>query len=79
MIENRQRVCKLTFERMLEDPEQLYGQGIGSNYQRQTETLGKHFRRPSAASPTRPAHHHGDAPDDGDSDQAQPELLHPDA
>lgn len=45
MIEHRQRVCKLTFERMLEAPTQLYGRGIGSNYQQQTETLGKHFRR----------------------------------
>ena len=43
MIEHGQPVCKLTFERMLEPPSQLYGQGIGSNYQRQTETLGKHF------------------------------------
>jgi dCTP deaminase len=46
MVEDQQRVCKLTFERMLEEPTVLYGQGIGSNYQRQTETLGKHFRRP---------------------------------
>jgi dCTP deaminase len=45
MVEHRQRVCKLTFERMLEPPTVLYGQGIGSNYQGQTETLGKHFRR----------------------------------
>jgi hypothetical protein len=29
---------------MLEEPSELYGAGIGSNYQRQTETLGKHFR-----------------------------------
>jgi dCTP deaminase len=48
MIENRQLVCKLTFERMLTEPAELYGQGIGSNYQRQTETLGKHFRRVAA-------------------------------
>jgi dCTP deaminase len=47
MVEHGQRVCKLTFERMLEPPTLLYGQGIGSNYQGQTETLGKHFRRPS--------------------------------
>ena len=47
MIEHRQRVCKLTFERMLDQPTQLYGQGIGSNYQHQTETLGKHFRLPT--------------------------------
>jgi dCTP deaminase len=46
MIEHGQKVCKLTFERMLEPPTLLYGQGIGSNYQQQTETLGKHFRRP---------------------------------
>jgi dCTP deaminase len=43
MIEHGQPVCKLTFERMLELPTELYGQGIGSNYQRQVETLGKHF------------------------------------
>ena len=46
MVEDQQKVCKLTFERMLEPPTMLYGQGIGSNYQGQTETLGKHFRRP---------------------------------
>src|SRR6266576_2307334 len=51
MIEHRQRVCKLTFERMLEAPTQLYGQGIGSNYQQQTETLGKHFRLPHITEP----------------------------
>jgi dCTP deaminase len=43
MIEHGQPVCKLTFERMVEPPTELYGQGIGSNYQRQVETLGKHF------------------------------------
>ena len=48
MIEHGQPVCKLTFERMLEPPTELYGQGIGSNYQRQVETLGKHFIAPVA-------------------------------
>jgi dCTP deaminase len=43
MIEHGQRVCKLTFERMLEEPATLYGRGIGSSYQQQEETLGKHF------------------------------------
>jgi dCTP deaminase len=52
MIEHRQRVCKLTFERMLEAPETLYGQGIGSSYQRQEDTLGKHFVRAAAANAT---------------------------
>lgn len=44
LIEHRQHVGKLTFERMLEPPTVLYGDaGFGSNYQGQTETLGKHF------------------------------------
>jgi dCTP deaminase len=43
MVEHRQPVCKLTFERMVEPPDRLYGSGIGSNYQGQVETLGKHF------------------------------------
>ncbi|MDP9343634.1 MAG: 2'-deoxycytidine 5'-triphosphate deaminase [Actinomycetota bacterium] len=47
MIEHGQRVCKLTFERMVEPPKVLYGESIGSAYQGQTDTLGKHFRRPS--------------------------------
>ena len=46
MIEHGQRLCKLTFERMVEEPSLLYGEGIGSNYQRQVETLGKHFKVP---------------------------------
>ncbi len=45
MIEHRQRVCKLTFEHMMAPPDKLYGSEIGSNYQGQVETLGKHFRR----------------------------------
>jgi hypothetical protein len=28
---------------MIAIPDRLYGSGIGSNYQGQTETLGKHF------------------------------------
>jgi dCTP deaminase len=47
MVEHGQRVCKLTFERMLAAPSRLYGEGIGSSYQRQEETLGKHFIRPT--------------------------------
>jgi dCTP deaminase len=46
MIEHRQRLCKLSFERMAERPEVLYGESIGSAYQQQTDTLSKHFRRP---------------------------------
>jgi dCTP deaminase len=46
MVEHGQRVCKLTFERMLAEPETLYGAMIGSSYQLQEESLGKHFLRP---------------------------------
>ncbi len=45
MIEHGQAVCKLTFERMLEPPEILYGPTIGSSYQQQEETLSRYFRR----------------------------------
>ena len=55
MIEHRQRVCKLTFERMLAEPTVLYGRGIGSSYQQQTETLGKHFRAPTRTDARRPS------------------------
>lgn len=48
MIEHGQRVCKLTFEHMLERPEKLYGSHIKSHYQGQTETLSKHFISPPA-------------------------------
>ena len=54
MIENGQPVCKLTFERMLEEPVTLYGAGIGSSYQGQVETLSKWFRgahRPVGTTP----------------------------
>jgi dCTP deaminase len=44
LIEHRQRVCKLTFEHMLDEPETVYGDDISSNYQQQTSVLGKHFR-----------------------------------
>jgi dCTP deaminase len=45
VIEHGQAVCKLTYERMLEPPEILYGPTIGSSYQQQEETLSRHFRR----------------------------------
>jgi dCTP deaminase len=45
MIEHGQRICKLTFERMLEPPLQLYGEEIGSSYQYQEITLSKHFKQ----------------------------------
>ena len=58
MIEHGQAVCKLTFERMLEPPEILYGPTIGSSYQQQEETLGRQFRRSAGG---------GDVPGAGDA------------
>jgi dCTP deaminase len=46
LVEHRQRVCKLTFERMLEEPESLYGMDAGSSYQYQVDALGKQFIPP---------------------------------
>ncbi len=46
VIEHRQRVCRLSFERMIEPPHVLYGDSLGSAYQGQTDTLSKHFKRP---------------------------------
>ena len=46
MVEHRQRVCKLTFERMAEEPSVLYGRALRSHYQGQESTLSKHFRIP---------------------------------
>lgn len=56
LIEHRQRVCKLTFEEMLDEPDRVYGEAIGSNYQGQTSTLGKHFRSsPTTVKKAQPA------------------------
>lgn len=43
MIEHGQKVCTLTFEKMLEAPEKLYGTDIGSSYQGHGLILSKHF------------------------------------
>lgn len=52
-IEHRQRVCRLSFERMIERPDVLYGEAIGSAYQGQVDTLSKHFKQPTP--PAEPA------------------------
>jgi dCTP deaminase len=54
-IEHGQKVCKLTFERMLEEPEYVYGAAVGSSYQGQTDALGKQFVTGSAADGAEPA------------------------
>lgn len=49
ILEDGQTVASLVFERLLERPAALYGEGIGSNYQRQGLKLSKHFRTPPHA------------------------------
>ena len=45
ILEDGQFIGRLVYEPLTEPPEQVYGQGIGSNYQRQGLKLSKHFRR----------------------------------
>ena len=44
ILEHGQIVGRLVYEKMLARPNQLYGSGIGSNYQAQGLKLSKHFR-----------------------------------
>ena len=44
MVEHHQPVCKLAFERMAEEPDVLYGEDIGSNYQGQLTMLEQALR-----------------------------------
>lgn len=46
ILEHGQTIGRLVFERLTEPPPHVYGQGIGSNYQRQGLRLSKHFREP---------------------------------
>lgn len=44
ILEDGQTIGRLVYEPLTEPPEQVYGQGIGSNYQKQGLKLSKHFR-----------------------------------
>lgn len=44
ILEDGQMIGRLVYERLAARPSELYGQGIGSNYQRQGLKLSKHFR-----------------------------------
>ena len=50
MVEHRQPVCKLAFERMEAEPDVLYGEDLKSNYQGQVTMLSKHFSEQAARS-----------------------------
>jgi dCTP deaminase len=49
MVEHRQPICKLGFERLAAIPDILYGRDLGSNYQGQVTMLSKHFEEQTAA------------------------------
>ena len=44
LIEHGQVIGRLVYERLIARPEKLYGEGIGSSYQRQGLALSKHFK-----------------------------------
>ncbi len=46
ILEDGQAVGRLVYERMAQVPRDLYGSGLGSNYQAQGLKLSKHFRPP---------------------------------
>ncbi len=46
ILEHGQVIGRLVFERLTDPPPEVYGQGIGSNYQRQGLKLSKHFKAP---------------------------------
>ena len=43
ILEDGQRVGQLIYEMLSTEPAELYGSGIGSNYQNQGLRLSKHF------------------------------------
>jgi len=44
ILEDGQTIGRLVYEPLTDAPDQLYGQGIGSNYQKQGLKLSKHFK-----------------------------------
>jgi dCTP deaminase len=54
-VEHGQNICKLSFERMIEPPERLYGYALDSNYQGQEVALSKHFKRERPRGPSQPS------------------------
>jgi len=46
VLEHGQMVGRLIYERLMAVPDQIYGSGIGSNYQAQGLKLSKHFKAP---------------------------------
>jgi dCTP deaminase len=51
LLRDGQRIGRLIYERLLAEPDKLYGTSAGSSYQHQQSGLGKQFKR---AVPPRP-------------------------
>ncbi len=62
MVEHRQPLCKLAFERMAEEPDVLYGRDLGSNYQGQQTMLSKHFVEQTAGAAQTALRESGETP-----------------
>ena len=43
ILDHGQIIGRLVFERLTEVPPEIYGEGLGSSYQRQGLKLSKHF------------------------------------
>ena len=54
-VEHGQNICKLSFEKMIERPDRLYGHRLESNYQDQKIALSKHFKRGHRKGPIQPS------------------------
>ena len=52
LLEDRQIVGRLVYHRMADVPDKLYGQGIGSSYQKQGLALSKQFKTAAKLAPT---------------------------
>lgn len=49
LLEDRQIVCRLTYHKMMDIPDKIYGLSIGSSYQQQGLALSKQFKQTSPA------------------------------
>ena len=49
LLEDRQIVCRLTYYKMMDIPEKIYGYSIGSSYQQQGLALSKQFKQTTSA------------------------------
>jgi dCTP deaminase len=65
-VEHGQNICKLSFDKMAERPDRLYGETLGSSYQGQEIALGKHFKREKQGQP---------GPHEGGAGPEQPGLF----